>query len=375
MKSILASLTAAVVLAASGVSAYVPAGYKWTSTTVQYYINPANADVSADAAEASIVAGASAWAMQSNAGIMLQYAGRTTNTSVGNDRQSTVLFRSDVGPGVIAETFAWYNSNGRITDADVVFYDGGFQFFAGDSGCSGGMYIQDVATHEFGHVLGLAHSPLTDATMYYGIGYCSTSQRTLSDDDLAGIEALYPGGTTGTPANTAPAVTIAAPANGASASQGTAVAFSGSANDAEDGNLTSRMVWTSSVDGQIGIGGSFSFALSAGSHVISAAVTDSGGLTTSASVSISIASSGGGVSGPVLSAAGTKLKAREQASLSWSGLSATTVDVYRNNAKIGTVTNTGSMTDTLNSKGSGTYTYVVCGSGTSTCTNQATVVF
>jgi hypothetical protein len=377
MKRILASLAVAVVLTASGVSAYVAAGYTWASTTVSYYINPANADVTADAAEASIVAGASAWAMQSNAAITLQYAGRTTSTSVANDRQNTIFFRSDVGPGVIAETYAWYNSNGRMTDADVVLYDGGFHFFAGDSGCSGGMYIQDVATHEFGHVLGLAHSPLTDATMYYAIGYCSMAPRTLSADDLAGIETLYPGSatTTTTTANTAPAVTIAAPANGANAPQGTAMTFSGSASDAEDGNLTSRVVWTSSLDGQIGVGGSFTYAPSAGSHVITATVTDSGGMTASTAVSISVTSSGGVVSGPVLTATGSKLKAREQANLSWSGLSAATVDVFRNNSLIATVANSGALTDVIGAKGSGTYTYLVCGSGTPTCTNPATVVF
>ena len=38
------------------------------------------------------------------------------------------------------------------------------------------------------------------------------------------------------------------------------------------------MIWTSSISGQIGSGASFSRALSAGSHTITAMVTDRGGL-------------------------------------------------------------------------------------------------
>ena len=54
----------------------------------------------------------------------------------------------------------------QIIDADIVFWDEGFKFFAGTSGCSGGFYIEDIAAHEFGHALGLGHSTVSGATMY-----------------------------------------------------------------------------------------------------------------------------------------------------------------------------------------------------------------
>lgn len=93
--------------------------------------------------------------------------------------------------------------------------------------------------------------------------------------------------------NTAPTVTITAPANGSSSTSGTAVTFSGTASDAQDGSLSSGLVWTSSLSGVIGSGASFSTStLAVGTHTITAAVTDSGSLSGSASISLTITSGG-----------------------------------------------------------------------------------
>ncbi len=99
----------------------------------------------------------------------------------------------------------------------------------------------------------------------------------------------------GAPANTAPTVNITAPANGSAFNEGTSVTFAGTATDAEDGNIAGNLAWTSSINGAIGSGASFSTSgLSAGSHTITAAVTDSGGLSDSDSVAITINTVGGG---------------------------------------------------------------------------------
>jgi hypothetical protein len=88
--------------------------------------------------------------------------------------------------------------------------------------------------------------------------------------------------------NTAPSVTINSPADGANFDSGTLISFSGSASDAEDGDLTSDLVWASNLDGQIGTGGSFDAVLSSGTHTVTASVTDKGGLSDSASVTITV---------------------------------------------------------------------------------------
>lgn len=87
-----------------------------------------------------------------------------------------------------------------------------------------------------------------------------------------------------------PTVSITSPANGSTFSSGAIISFQGSATDPENGNLSASLIWTSSIDGQIGTGATFSRTLSGGAHTITASVTDSGGNVVKQSVSITVGS-------------------------------------------------------------------------------------
>jgi hypothetical protein len=52
--------------------------------------------------------------------------------------------------------------------------------------------LLSTATHEAGHFIGLAHSPLEDATMYFSASLGETEKRSLDDDDVAGLCEIYP---------------------------------------------------------------------------------------------------------------------------------------------------------------------------------------
>ncbi len=88
--------------------------------------------------------------------------------------------------------------------------------------------------------------------------------------------------------NMPPVVTIGAPAAATAVANGQAITFTGSAADAEDGAVTGSLQWTSSLDGTIGTGATFTRVLRAGTHRIAARVTDSGGQTGSDSITVTV---------------------------------------------------------------------------------------
>jgi hypothetical protein len=112
------------------------------------------------------------------------------------DYQNVVLFRPTVSPtgGALASTYCWWSGTTR-SDCDVIAWDGMVAFFPADAVCGvvpNAGYLLDIMTHEFGHVFGLDHSTVPEATMYPAYPYCSTETRSLADDDLAGALFLYP---------------------------------------------------------------------------------------------------------------------------------------------------------------------------------------
>ena len=89
--------------------------------------------------------------------------------------------------------------------------------------------------------------------------------------------------------NTPPVVTITAPTDGTSVDFGTNLTFTGTANDTEEGDLSANLSWSSDLDGNIGNGASFSTTgLTVGTHVITASVTDGGGLPGSDNITVTI---------------------------------------------------------------------------------------
>ena len=165
-----------------------------------------------------------------------------------------------------------------------------------------------------------------------------------------------------------PVVAITNPADGTLFVSGTTIGFDGTASDTEDGDLAASLVWTSDLDGQIATGGSFSSALSDGTHTITAEVTDSGGNTGSDSITITVGGGGGGDF--TLSVTAYKVRGAQHADLAWSGTASTSVIVHRDDAEVATTANDGAYTDITGSKGGGTATYQVCETGTLNCSNS-----
>lgn len=153
---------------------------------------------------------------------------------------------------------------------------------------------------------------------------------------------------------------------------GLACSFNGSGSTDSDGTIATY-AWTFG-DGSSASGATANHTYAAGNtYTVTLTVTDNGGLSDNEVKSVTVSSAPSG--GLTLSATGYKVKGVQHADLTWSGATSTSVDVFRNGAKIVTTANDGAHTDNIGSRGGGSYTYKVCEAGTSTCSSNVTVTF
>jgi Matrixin len=109
-----------------------------------------------------------------------------------------VLFREDEWPYIGAEdalgfTHLHFDANtGELWDADLEINAVAYRFSVGDPVTDND--LDSMLTHEAGHMLGLAHTLVTSATMFANYTPGTDTQRTLDDDDIQGVCAAYPAG-------------------------------------------------------------------------------------------------------------------------------------------------------------------------------------
>src|ERR1041385_882069 len=114
---------------------------------------------------------------------------RVNLITVAND--NAAAFGSSENPG---RTRLFYDPGGAIVEADIALNPA--VEFSSD-GTPATYDLESTFTHEIGHLIGLEHSAILGATMQprqalnglYGLP--AISQRSLSEDDIAGARALY----------------------------------------------------------------------------------------------------------------------------------------------------------------------------------------
>lgn len=142
---------------------------------------------------------ADTWAKQTGAAILPSC---TPGSNLEPDEDSPdgsneIVFGSLSENNAIAVTIVWGRFGGPPKDREIVEYDMifnvGFDWAVIDAEPQDAMDLQNIATHELGHAVGLGdlYNACTEVTMY---GYSTegeTTKRTLELADIAGLHALY----------------------------------------------------------------------------------------------------------------------------------------------------------------------------------------
>jgi hypothetical protein len=159
----------------------------WPNNTVEWWYNPSNQPFSTEHVVQALTLASQAWARVSN--VKFVYMG-TTSQALSNISDSKFVigwlpasaFSSTFG-NYAGYTRIWWTA--KVSDAEMSFNAGEQMLKASLTN------LQGIATHEFGHALGLEHSLDAGSIMYtpyHSVQY----QLTLRKDDVNSVRELYP---------------------------------------------------------------------------------------------------------------------------------------------------------------------------------------
>jgi hypothetical protein len=161
---------------------------------VTFYIDRSNAPgITGDQFAAAVRAAVQSWEdVPASAIAFEEETNRPSTKKNASDRINRFGFTPDVlGSFTFGAAFTLATGS-RITDVDVVF-NPDMDWAVQTPGDPGKADVQSIATHEWGHGIGLDHVPLGRSTMYYIASPGQLSSRTLEIDDRAAAAHLYPG--------------------------------------------------------------------------------------------------------------------------------------------------------------------------------------
>lgn len=165
--------------------------------TAEYYINPNVSLVTGGDPCAAIKSAVEAWDSETTADLF-KYAGTTDKNWYKEDEQNTISWAKFLPRDAIAVASMWYDPNTMVVyEFDIVFnafHKWGIDPIKEDKDKIKAFDIQNIATHEFGHPVGLDdlyNSLYRELTMF---GYSSrgeTIKCSLEEGDISGVQELY----------------------------------------------------------------------------------------------------------------------------------------------------------------------------------------
>ena len=173
-----------------------PTKIKWTSLPVSYEINPNNPQgLDETFVINAISTSAETWDAATSQELMNDIYTVDYTAAYGvQNYENALIFGNYPTAGVIAVTTVWYNPAAKaIVEFDIMFDT---DWTWGDATLDATkMDLQNIATHELGHGVGLADvydSACSSVTMYGYSDYGEIIKRTLENPDITGLLKLYP---------------------------------------------------------------------------------------------------------------------------------------------------------------------------------------
>jgi len=170
--------------------AFLAKGARWRTT--EPYVTDAGVDLTLT--ETSL----DAWDTEVSFNIFGTGAAGTTDgaDTVSPDGKNEVEFANLGSTSTIAFTIVWGIFSGPPGGRELVEWDAVFNsaYPFGDADTNSSLIdYQNIATHEFGHAVGMGHpdDSCTEETMYRFASAGETNKRDLNAGDIAGVNKLY----------------------------------------------------------------------------------------------------------------------------------------------------------------------------------------
>lgn len=179
----------------------------WSERSINYVINSAGSDdLRMDdgsplslALEEAVQGAFAAWTGPECSNISITYNGTTEDNRVGyfkDGKDTNLIIWQEEWPYADTSAYALTSvtfsaSDGSISDADIELNGEFFTWSTKEIPGPNEVDLRNTLTHEIGHFIGFDHSSLPEATMFASAPLGETSKRTLAEDDLDGVCAVY----------------------------------------------------------------------------------------------------------------------------------------------------------------------------------------